>query len=86
MNKDTILNIKIDVEDYLLMKTCILDSIRKYKNDLSNNYVDEEAKKIIEKTLNLLKVLLKKLEVCELYNEDYFNETIKNKKEIGIYE
>ena len=81
MNENIYLDLKINEDDYLTLKTCILESIRRYKGELYDENISEDNKKLKEKVLNDFNRLLKNLEVCEMYNEKFYKKMSKYREE-----
>lgn len=69
MNDNKMINLKIYERDFITLQAMILEHIRKLKSELKSEHLDNEAKKIIEQSINDDRVLFEKLNICKSYNE-----------------
>ena len=69
MNNKNVIVLKLYENDFYSIQMVVVDHIRKMRSELNKENLSEEAKKLIEKTLNQDKALMEKLNICKLYNQ-----------------
>lgn len=69
MNNKNVIVLKLYENDFYSIQMIVMEHIRKMRSELNKEDLNEETRKLIEKTLNEDKTLMEKLNICKLYNQ-----------------